>query len=439
MNKLLAVILALLPLAAAESSPGTPKPATASPEAGTISAREKNSAEGWIKAGDALMQRAREGSPEDLASQAQALYERALSAEPSHVEAMVGLAWACNTRHQFVDGIRWAQRSLAVDARNTRAYALLSDAAVEIGDYEQALEYCQKALDLQPNLSTYSRAAHVVWITGNSTKAQWLMRKAIAAGGPRAENVAWCRTELALMLFHVGMLLPAEQEAQKALDLAPSNAHALATMGRLKLARRDYPAAIELFRKSIAAQPTHEALNGLVDTLELDGQTAEAARQASALIAFHTNALPTGTTNALTHAHGSGNAQLARFYADHNRDMDTALREALAAVESAPNVDALATLAWCQYKKGLNREAGKTMRKALQVGTPDASILFRAGMIQARLDRPAEAQQLLSRALSMNPGFHPRDAATAAATLTALSQAAHQRAESPVRPQALAP
>lgn len=372
------------------------------------------------------MQKAREGSPGDRYEQAWQAYERALDLQPENVDALVGLAWVANSQHRFAEGIRWARRAMQADPGEARALALLSDAAVEIGDYDQALEFCQQALDLQPNLSTYSRAAQVVWLTGNSMKAQWLMRRAIAAGAARPENIAWCRSELALMLFESGMLLPAEEEAQKALDLAPRNAHALAVLGRLKLARRDYPAASVLFESSIGVQPTHEALSGLVDALALAGRKDESEKQAAALIAFHTNPLPaSGESAEITahpHAHGPGNAQLARFYADHDRDLDLALREALAAREAAPNAHTLATLAWCQYKKGLLKEADKTIRKVLEIGTPEAAIYFRAGMIQARLGRKPHAQKLLSQALSLNPHFHPREVDLAAAALATLGE-----------------
>lgn len=52
--------------------------------------------------------------------------------------------------------------------------------------------------------------------------------------------------------------------------------------------------------------------------------------------------------------------------------------------------------------------------------TPDAAILFHAGMIEAQLGQWATAQQYLYQALSLNPYFHPRDAVLAAETLKQL-------------------
>ena len=75
------------------------------------------------------------------------------------------------------------------------------------------------ALDLAPNLASYSRAAHLLSLTGDVRKALWLMQKAIDAGGPYPENAAWCRAELARMLLQNGAVLPAAQQAEQALDV----------------------------------------------------------------------------------------------------------------------------------------------------------------------------------------------------------------------------
>ncbi len=70
------------------------------------------------------------------------------------------------------------------------------------------------------------------------------MQKAIGAGGPYAENTAWCPAELARMLLHSGAVVLAEQEAARALEIAPLNHHVLAVMGKVKTARKNYKEAI---------------------------------------------------------------------------------------------------------------------------------------------------------------------------------------------------
>ena len=102
-------------------------------------------------------------------------------------------------------------------------------------------------------------------------------------------------------------------------------------------------------------------------------------------------------------------------------DLPEALRQAELAYKEYKNAGVITTLAWCYYKTGRYPEAQKMIRKALAIRTPDASILFRAGMIAAKLNDRPRAQKLLSQALNLNPHFHPAEAETAAATLQTLS------------------
>jgi tetratricopeptide (TPR) repeat protein len=83
-------------------------------------------------------------------------------------------------------------------------------------------------------------------------------------------------------------------------------------------------------------------------------------------------------------------------------------------------VYAFDTLAWSYHKAGRHEEARSAIRKALARHTPDAEILFHAGMIYTRLGDRVTAQGFLHEALSLNPHFHPAHAATAAATLAQL-------------------
>ena len=378
----------------------------------------------WIRFGDDLMQKSRQKQDDRLFDRAESAYERALAIDPTQAEAMVGLAWVHNTRHEFDEGMEWARKALAAAPNLYHATSLLADAAMELGDYEQAFEHCQQAMDRSPNLATYSRAAHLLWLTGNTVKARWLMQKAIDAGSTAPENVAWCRAELALMLFNSGALLPAEQEGKSALKAAPDNYHVLYVMGRIKAAQNDFDQAVDFYRRSIDQNPTHDAVVELGDLYAFAGKDDEAKKQYERVVAMHTSghSHSHGDDAAHSHSHSDGNAQLARFYADHDRDLDEALRQAEGAWRTYKNVYVRTTLAWCLFKNGRHAEAKEMIQKALQSHTPDAGILFRAGMIHAKLGDRTAAQKYLYQALNLNPNFHPKDAVTAAETLQMLSR-----------------
>ena len=64
----------------------------------------------------------------------------------------------------------------------------------------------------------------------------------------------------------------------------------------------------------------------------------------------------------------------------------------------------------------------RTIAKALQHKTPDASILYHAGLICAKAGDNGTAKRHLYQALSLNPNFHPQQALVAADTLKTLSE-----------------
>lgn len=395
----------------------------------------------WVELGDAFMQHFRERFDPALPERAEIAYLRALKLDSRHAPALVGMAWVANTRHDFDAGNRWAREALAIEPTIPEALALLGDAAVETGNYDEAFEQYQAALDIRPDLSSYARSAHLLWLTGDARRAKTLMYRAIKSGGPRAENTAWCRAELGLMMLNEGALVPAEKELEQALAQAPENPHILAAMGRVKTARNDYPAAIQIYERALVTVPTHATMAALTDLYALAGDTEKSERMFQRVRDFHEahdHEHPHGSSANHTHSHG--NAELARFLADHDRDLPQALREAEEAYEIFKNVGVTDTLAWCYYKNGRYQDARKTILKAMRWRTPDASILFHAGMIHAANgDRPA-AQKYLYQALSLNPQFDPIQAKVASDKLKELGAAdIEHEAEKPSAPTSSSP
>jgi tetratricopeptide (TPR) repeat protein len=425
MNKslLFALLITVAPLGTQPSIGKTNAPVLASGLA-ELAQKAGGDASAWVRAANALMQSSRDSSDPALIDKAGTAYESALTLDPKNVDAMVGIAWVYNSRHEFAEGIRWAKKAIAEGAKDHMPYSLLGDAAVELGNYEEAFEYYQTGLDRSPNLSTYSRAAHLLWLTGNELKGRMFMQKAIDSGGPHPENAAWCRAELALMLFNTGALLPADQQIERALKQAPENHHVLYVAGKIKAAEKQFDQAIDFLEKSVSrnnGHGNHDAMLALGDLYSFLGRKEQADKMFQQIVSMHTTAHAHNGGAAHLDKSNSGNAQLARFYADHDRDLDEALRQAELAYRAFPNVFVTTTLAWCYYKKGNYAEANKIIRKALRFGTPDAGIYFRAGMIAAKLDDQVTAQKQLAKALNLNPNFHPGEAKTASDTLRDLS------------------
>ncbi len=361
----------------------------------------------WVNLGDTLAQVLRDGANEKYYDHAEAAYRCALRLNPRSVDAMIGMAWATGGRHLFDQSKDWANQALALDPRNAAACGILGDADVELGDYDAAFEHYQKMMDLKPDLSSWSRGAHLLWLTGDSKKAMWLMEKAIKAGAPFAENTAWCRAKFAIMLFHEGALIPAAQILEPALQAVPKNIHVLLAAGRIAAARQDFPAAEKYFKTVLEIAPNHDALARLGDLHAAKGEKAEAEAYYAQV-----EALDVLQTARAGHSH----LALAKFYADHDRKLIEALRLAEER-KLTRNVSEADTLAWVYFKNGDQARAMEAMKRALHYKTPDAEMHFHAGMIAAKSGDRTLAQSHLQQALSLNPQFSVLQAPVAARTL----------------------
>ncbi len=376
---------------------------------------------GWVNLGDALAQVLRDTANEKYYDHAETAYLFALRLQPRSVDAMTGMAWVADGRHLFEQSRQWANRALALDASNAAAFGILGDAAVELGEYDAAYEHYQKMMDVKPDLSSWSRGAHLLFLTGDSKKAIWLMEKAIKAGAPFAENTAWCRARLAMMLFNQGAFISAAQVLEPPLKTGTKNTHVLLAAGRIAAAREYFPAAEKYYQTVLEGGANHDALAALGDLCATNGKKAEAEKYYDQV-----EALDKVQFARAGHSHMA----MAKFYADHDRKPIEALRMAEAR-KLTRNINDADTLAWVYFKNGDQPHAIEAIKRALSQKTQDAEIHFHAGMIAAKFGDRVSAQNHLQLALSLNPHFSILQAPVAVATLEQLgsSQSAPTPAE----------
>ena len=362
----------------------------------------------WTALSDAFMQKARETSDAAYYSRAEAAYRKALGVNPKCVDALAGMAWVEGGRHAFEESREWATKALAIDAKYAAAYGLIGDAAVEMGDYDEAFDQYQKMLDVRPGLPSYSRSAHLLHVTGDTRRATWLMAKAVAAGSPYAENTAWCRAQMALIYFSDGAYLPARQVLEEGLRLAPGDYHLLAAMGKVMAGMKDYKTAIDYYSRAAAIAPQQDLVAALGDLYAVTGQPQEAQKK----FALVESIASINKANRV-----KGDMITARFYADHDIHLEEALRMAQEEYKTRKSVYAADTLAWVCFKNGDLTNARKYIALALKQNTPEALFHFHEGMIYSKSGDVGRARQSLYEALSLSPNFDPVYAPIAMGTL----------------------
>lgn len=368
-------------------------------------------AEVWVSLGDTLAQRLRDSTDQSYYDFAQSAYQQALRLKPDSVDAINGLAWVEGGRHRFDASVEWARKALAIAPESADSYGILGDAALELGDYEAATDHYQKMMDLRPDLSSWSRGAWLLWLTGNQVQATNLMEKAIRAGAAFAENTAWCRAKLATMLLHDGAYDAAAKALEPSLRERSGNPHILLAAARVAAATLDFEVAGQYYRKLLEKGPNHDALAGLGDLEALKGKPAEAEKYYLQVEQLHAAHLAGGV-----HDH----VQMAKFLADHDRNPLDALRLA-EQHKLTRNVLEADVLAWVYHKNGNQAGAIDAIKRALSQNTPDAEIHYHAGMIAAAAGDREAALRHLRAAIAMNPQFNPLQAPIARKTLEQLS------------------
>ncbi|HEU4371227.1 MAG TPA: tetratricopeptide repeat protein [Methylomirabilota bacterium] len=380
-------------------------------------ARDPDDFLSYNKLGTAYVQKARDTGDivyYDLAEKALRRSLGLVSQGPAASTATTWLAVVEFARHRFRDALAAAEQALALDPGEFSAYAVVGDAYLELGEYDKAAQAYGRLLDLSGPLHPHSRLAHLKFLTGEPEAAVAHMRRAVAAarGGLPGENIAWTHAQLGELLFQVGDLAGAEKAHQDALAGHPGYHRAQAGLAGVRAAQRRYADAIELYRKAISVVPLPEYAAALGDVYTKAGRASDAKQQYD-LVEF------IGRLNALNKT--IYNRELALFYADHDMKPKEALALAEQELQARRDIYTYDVLGWALYRNGRPREAAAAMAEALRLGTRDARLYFHAGMIHMALGDAARARDYLSRALAINPRFHPLHADVATRVLAELT------------------
>ncbi|HXD96083.1 MAG TPA: tetratricopeptide repeat protein [Candidatus Acidoferrum sp.] len=372
----------------------------------------------------AYIQKAREGGDLTYYALAETAARRSvtlLPRGPSAATATTVLAVVHLARHEFGEALTRAREALDLDPVDAAPHAIAGDALIELGDYETAAQTYARMAGLEGPRRPDSRVAYLRFLHGDATGAIAGMRRAVEvvhATRPTGEPTAWARAQLADLLFHTGDLDGAAAAYRESLAAAPGYHRALAGSARVRAAQRRYREAVEGYQKALGVIPLPEYAAALGDVYTRMGREADARRQ-YALVEY------IGKLSELNRV--VYNRELALYYADHGVRLADALALARTELQARRDIYTHDVLAWALYKNGRAREALEPMAQALRLGTPDARLLFHAGMIHHALGEADAARDYLGRALALNPSFHVIQAEVATKTLAELNRRAPAR------------
>ena len=365
--------------------------------------------------GQAMTRKARESGDVGYYQQAEEALQRATAINPAYLPALEQRAYVLFAMHDFAGALSIAG-PLVENRRAVTALAIVGDAYLALGEYEQAEAAYQALAERGASPAVYSRQALIADLHGDPQGALALMEKAARLAlesGEYGEALAWYEYQLGELHFKMGDLRRSGERYQAALDYFEGYYLALAGLGKIAAARGDYAAAIDYYQRATQIVPQPDLLAALGDVYQSAGD-AEQARLQYDTVEFIGEL---AEINRQVY-----NRQLANFYSDHDLHLEKALQLASAELEVRRDVLGYDAAAWAYYKNGQIPQAEAAMAQALRLGTRDARLYYHAGMIALAVGEAQKAGEFLSEALSINPYFDLLQAPLARETLEGIGR-----------------
>lgn len=345
----------------------------------------------WSQLGEAWVQKSRNDADPDLYEHADAAADVALSLDPDHLVALNLKGLTQMDRHEFVAAKEYAQKVLALDGDDPMALGTLSDANIELGDYDASIAAAQKMLDRKPNLPSYARASYLKWLHGDTAAAKELARLAHDAGrGQRdPEPTAWVLSWAADIFAYEGDYEGAMAGYDLALQSLPDYPPALAGKGRMLLARGDAEGALDAATRSLEGKFDVRTAHTVAAAHRALDQTTKAA-QILDRIAADDDRLAASVVLATTKHDTAKAVELARR--EHDRRQTIWTKDALA---------------WALHRHGDSESALPLIREAVVLKTPDPVLRYHHGAILIANGEREEGRKIVREVLASSPKFDP--------------------------------
>jgi tetratricopeptide (TPR) repeat protein len=350
--------------------------------------------------GNTYVRRAAEVADPAFYDLAQGAFDRADAVRPELDETRLGRALLALSRHDFAQALALGSTVHTNNPDNPDALAVMVDANVELGLYEDARATLQELLDRHPGLPAYARLSYVRELEGDTTSALRAMRQADTAANGIAFDRATVATFIGDLELARGRVRAASRQYDRALTLAPDLALARIGAARVAAVQGDTRGAISDLRALTRKLPVPAAVALLGDLQARAGDAGAAARSFELVRTIGTLQQASGQVTDL---------ETALFEADHARNAGLAARAvelAYSAHAARPdNVFVNDAVAWALYRSGDVMGALPYVERALRLGTPDTLLHYHAAVIFDAAGSRDRARGEIATVIGGNPAF----------------------------------
>jgi len=367
----------------------------------------------WATLGLAYVQKARITVNPEFYPRAEGALDRSFEIDPDdNFLGYAGRSALASARHDFPAARDLAATGLEINPYSALLYGALSDAQIQLGEYDEAFDSVQQMLDLSPDTTSFARASYTWELRGDSGRATELMQRALD-DAPTDADRTFALHHLAMLAFDSGDANRALELELQALERSPDDPTARFGRAVAEAALGQTETALDHLAELVLAAPEPGYLVYYGSLLESVGRTADAEAQYAVVDA----------TRALFATNGQLPDADAVLFEIRIGDVDQAVADAEAALETRPFIAMHDAYAWALHSAGRHDEALTQIEAALAIGTNSALYRYHAGMIRLALGDEDGARAELTTALSINPFFDPLAAPLAAEQLRLLGGA----------------
>lgn len=333
------------------------------------------------------------------------LLDNVLQQEPENFEAICCKATVLLSQHHFDEALQLSKGVVNMNPNSAFIYGVLCDANLELGNYEEAVENCDKMVNLRPDIRSYSRVSYIREIYGNYKGAIAAAKLAVNSGYPGLEQTAWTRCILGHLYEVTDQLDSAENQYNLALYERPNYAYAYAGLGRIEKYKGNYKKAIDLCHKAKAILNDYSFDEELMNIYLVKGDTNEALRFGQKAI---NNLIPTSQKENFTNAHGHySDKELASLYIKTG-NFEKAIEHGLLEYSRRPkNIEVCEVLAWAYYKNGDLWEANHYLTNCFTTLNKNPILNYRTFLIKKAVGEHQFSSLVYKRANMFNSHLDP--------------------------------
>lgn len=331
--------------------------------------------------------------------------------------------------HKFVEAKEMGEKALLLNPNNSRVYGILTDANLELGNYDKAVEMADSMVAKRPDLRSYSRVSYLREVYGDVEGAKEAMELAVKAGYPGHEETSWAQVTLGNLYESYGDLNSAEQLYQLALQERKNYPFAISGLASVEMKRENYDSSLAKINRAIELRPEPAFYEDLAQINYQKGD--EAAFKASKEKAFAMLKGLSGEEKNHGHSHNEDHddhhhdkgdshshdteqsehghshetgLEMANLYLKFTDENDEALHNALHEYSIRPNnIEVNTALAKAYYNTEKYKLALEHFNKAMITNSKNPDLLLTGGLIHMKTGNPEKGKMLIEESMKLNP------------------------------------